>query len=453
MTINGEHSPITLAGLRVLVVDNDAELRQQTVALLEKWGCQAFAPTDTGQALFDAAITTAAAHCCQLAVVDMRLLDDTSTQDISGLELVPELRPAFTIINSAFGHVRHAADAFHEYGAADFVAKEDGPEVLERALKRVVAKHAIARYTSDARRTDIEWSDGGQSLTSLRQSLMEDKRYVPEDEANDLIGRLFVDAQRVVLVPIVDEQLPSDAPLASTTSPNLRRETRIFLTQVDHQPVRLVLKLGKHQKIEREVENYRRYVEHGLGGLFRPEMRGHKYLWNMGGVIYGLVGNADVSNSDGPHSFSQFYRTEHDPSIILQPLQHFFHRQHWGRWYQTGVQPLDGSIFQAYDAMLHGKLSLSMQKWHALDRDAYFPALRQALTNPLRWLSDHHHTANLVANPRKAITHGDLHGDNLFVTPLHAWPIDFERTGEGPILRDFVELIQDILTRIAQFEL
>lgn len=204
-------------------------------------------------------------------------------------------------------------------------------EDLERALKRVVAKHAIARYTSDARRTEIEWSDGGQSLASLRQSLMEDKRYVPEDEANDLIGRLFVDAQRVVLVPIVDEQLPSDAPLASTTSPNLRRETRIFLIQVDHQPARLVLKLGKRQKIEREVQNYGQHVRDGLGGLFRPEMRDHKQLWNMGGVIYGLVGNAEVSSSDGPHSFSQFYRTEHDPVVILQPLQHFFHRQHWGR--------------------------------------------------------------------------------------------------------------------------
>ncbi|PDW02245.1 hypothetical protein CJ255_15005, partial [Candidatus Viridilinea mediisalina] len=442
-----------LAGLRVLVVDNDPELRQQTVALLEKWGCQAFAPTDTSQALLAAAKSAVKAYCCQLAVVDMRLLDDTSTQDISGLELVPELRPAFTIVYSAFASVRQAADAFHKYGAADFVAQEDGPEVLERALKRVVATHAIARHTSDTRRIDIEWSDGGQSLASLRQSLMEDKSYVPEDEAHDLIGRLFVDAQRVVLVPIVDEQLPSDAPLASTTSPNLRRETRVFLAQVDNQHARLVIKLGKSTKIKREVENYRRYIEHGLGGLFRPEMPGHKQLWNMGALTYRLIGYGELGLHDDPRSFTQFYRTEHDPSIILQPLQHFFHRQHWGRWYQTGVQPLDDSIFQAYDAMLHGKLSLSMQKRHALDRDTYFPALRQVLPNPIRWLSEHYQTTSRVANPRKAITHGDLHGDNLFVTPTHAWPIDFERTGEGPILRDFVELIQDILTRIAQFEL
>jgi hypothetical protein len=48
-----------------------------------------------------------------------------------------------------------------------------------------------------------------------------------------------------------------------------------------------------------------------------------------------------------------------------------------------------------------------------------------------------------------AVTHGDLHGDNLFVDPDHAWVIDFERSGPGPILRDVTELEVDILTRLA----
>jgi hypothetical protein len=49
---------------------------------------------------------------------------------------------------------------------------------------------------------------------------------------------------------------------------------------------------------------------------------------------------------------------------------------------------------------------------------------------------------------RQAITHGDLHGDNLLVDDTHAWVIDFERAGMGHILRDFVELEIDILTRL-----
>ena len=40
-----------------------------------------------------------------------------------------------------------------------------------------------------------------------------------------------------------------------------------------------------------------------------------------------------------------------------------------------------------------------------------------------------------------AITHGDLNGTNIFVDQdNHGWLIDFFRTGEGHIMRDFVEL-------------
>jgi hypothetical protein len=48
-----------------------------------------------------------------------------------------------------------------------------------------------------------------------------------------------------------------------------------------------------------------------------------------------------------------------------------------------------------------------------------------------------------------AVTHGDLHGDNLLVDEnRNAWVIDFERCGEGHILQDFVELESDIINRL-----
>jgi hypothetical protein len=46
------------------------------------------------------------------------------------------------------------------------------------------------------------------------------------------------------------------------------------------------------------------------------------------------------------------------------------------------------------------------------------------------------------------VTHGDLHGDNLFIEKDHAWAIDFERSEVGHVLRDFVELEEDIITRL-----
>ncbi len=59
-----------------------------------------------------------------------------------------------------------------------------------------------------------------------------------------------------------------------------------------------------------------------------------------------------------------------------------------------------------------------------------------------------HAEESQIPNAQQAITHGDLHGDNLFVDEEHSWAIDFERSGSGHILRDFVELEQDIITRL-----
>lgn len=55
---------------------------------------------------------------------------------------------------------------------------------------------------------------------------------------------------------------------------------------------------------------------------------------------------------------------------------------------------------------------------------------------------------------RKAITHGDLHADNILVDDDgHCWLLDFERTGLGPILQDFAEFENDLLTRLTEISL
>ncbi|NJO84269.1 MAG: phosphotransferase [Blastochloris sp.] len=109
------------------------------------------------------------------------------------------------------------------------------------------------------------------------------------------------------------------------------------------------------------------------------------------------------------------------------------------------------AIVTAYDTIWHGALSAARASWRGEAATRPFPGLARRLPNPLRWFYAHPDPGGEMRNVRQAVTHGDLHGDNLFVNHAHAWPIDFERTGDGPILRDFVELIQDITTRIARF--
>lgn len=70
-----------------------------------------------------------------------------------------------------------------------------------------------------------------------------------------------------------------------------------------------------------------------------------------------------------------------------------------------------------------------------------FPEVDRPLPNPIYWIRER----NLHALTRLCTTHGDLHGGNVFVDANHqCWLIDFARTGEGHILRDFIELETDI---------
>lgn len=445
MTIQEKAAEAALRGLRVLVVDNDRVLREQTVELLRRWGCDPVAPEGEGDVLLAGAREAARRHCCQLALVDMRLFDDDDNSDISGLKLASELGPTLSIVMSNHGDFRTVKQAFHDYHVLDFIPKVDGPEALERALR-----HEVAAHTIGGRHMEIEWA-GLLSSAALGERLVDQSRNAPADEADDLLGRMFRPARRLVLTPLAADAPASDMPLSPSALPSLRRDSRIFLAQIDDQPALTVVKIAKRQKILHEIDNYQRYVENGLPSLFRPELRCKLALWNLGAVGYRFVGNSDLSSSDTFPSFYNFYRATEDPEQILAPLRHFFDPGNWGYWYQTNVTPLGRSLFSAYDEMLRHKLSRYFPEWGAQRPRMGFAGIADDMPNPMRWLADNHTRSSEVLNSRQAVTHGDLHGDNLFVSATHAWPIDFERTGPGPILRDFIELVQDILTRAALF--
>jgi hypothetical protein len=76
-----------------------------------------------------------------------------------------------------------------------------------------------------------------------------------------------------------------------------------------------------------------------------------------------------------------------------------------------------------------------------------FPGLPGMYINPAAWILSHQ-ADSYFPSASQATIHGDLHGDNLFIDQDHAWAIDFERSGPSHILRDFVELEQNIVTRL-----
>lgn len=423
-------------GLRVLLVDNNEDTREQHASLLRLWGYTPVLANGIGDALLADAAHQAKAQRCQIALVDMRLRDDTDRADWSGLELVSLLRPTIALILSGFGDRQTAVAALKHYGAEDFVAKEDGPQVLDDAIIQIAQAHAIGfNYNR------IIWSHGLSSAT-LRDLV--NKHDIPADEADELVSRLFPKAQQIRLHLITD-----DNPISERVSA-LRRRSRVFLTTIDNQPAIRVVKLARVEKIRREIANYDRYVRFGTRDIYRPEKIADVLLWDLGAVAYSYVGVSvpDVSNS--LPTFTEFYRTTERSEQILQPLRHFFGPNSWGYWYTIDTHWLDKPLFAAYDEIWGGDLSKGLESWQHHDREWSLPTLQVQLPNPTRWVSEHTKDTALIRS-RLAITHGDLHGDNLFVDNERSWAIDFERTGSGPILRDFVEIIQDIVTRIARF--
>ena len=84
-------------------------------------------------------------------------------------------------------------------------------------------------------------------------------------------------------------------------------------------------------------------------------------------------------------------------------------------------------------------------------------ALSQSLhtPEPIKWfkekIAESPTDISIVGATRIAVTHGDLHGDNLLVdSQRNIWVIDFERCGEGHILQDFIELEADIFNRLEE---
>jgi len=435
---------MTWAPIRVLIVDNLPEFRAQYAALVRDWDYEPVVVEADGAELPDQALRLAAEQRCPIALVDLRLVEDKDQGDISGLELVRRLPYTAAIVITGFDTTPMARQAIQHYGAASFVGKGEAPEVLRSELNRV-AESLCLRGNGP----EVQWQ-GGLSSAAVRDEMFPDQPAIPADEAEALIRLLFKDKPWVRLTMITEANGSAGAEQVSpSVNASLRRKSRVFIAEIAGERALQVVKLARTGKIERERENYRRYVEAGIEALRRPELTGTALLWDMGAIAYRLVGFEHLAEGKG-QVFTHFYRRTADPATIVAPLRDFFSYAAWGDWYRgPHVQELPGTLVEAYDRSWDYALSRLESLWRAQPPTFHPGLLPVTLPHPQRWFVEQQHHCAHLRQLRQVITHGDLHGDNLFADRHTAWPIDFERTGYGPLLRDFVELIQDLTTRIA----
>jgi len=133
---------------RVLLVDDEENLRLALKTYLRKQGYEVVAAGDV-----EAALGQCAKDAFDFVITDVRM------PGRSGLELLAELRakhPATTVIvMSAYGSIDQALDAIRS-GAYDYVAKPFKPEELGFALKKAEERETLRRQNRELRAAMIE---------------------------------------------------------------------------------------------------------------------------------------------------------------------------------------------------------------------------------------------------------------------------------------------------------
>jgi CheY-like chemotaxis protein len=431
------HSAYKINSPRVLVVENDPEWRQIHQENLEGWNYQAIVAMGEGEALLRDAREKAQACRCQLALADMHLFMDGFSGDRSGLDLVPELMPTRSIVVSSSGGVQPTRQAIVEKKALNYLQKS------ERSLIREVLDAAARRFCACRNPARINW---GKIVpqTYLRAWFPEEEP-IPDDEADDILVQLFPDAGQISIKILREDR-------ANLTSVPRPRSLVLQLQINGLQPV--IVKLARKEKIDREVKNYRAHIEGHLVGAYHPHIIDHIILWDVGGVAYQYVGHPE-----NIRLLSDAYRPR-NRERLFQCLKEFFAAT-WSEHYKAKEVCHNKTLFEIYcdvwgdhwykglyEHLQSGKVEqvlLSNPKWKVFNAP-----------DPVSWLIQRVQTnrAGSFSNIQLAVTHGDLHADNILIDTKHniAWVIDYERTGVGHVLQDFVELEADIINRLVGFE-
>lgn len=421
---------------RVLIVDNEERTVNLFRKILKAWDYTAVVAAGPGQSLIEDAVRKAEEFRCQIALVDMRLIDNFDEEDTSGLELIAKLKPAETIIVTAFGNVPLALNIVQNLGAAEFFEKSDSPSNLKIKLEKVAQKNCSVCKPIQIGPSEL-LSMAAKTLFATGVSI----NY--HDQIRDALARLFPNAKTLRLEKMGPSIVSSD--FSTVPRP---RSVILRVYEDDLQP--MIVKLARRSKIQREVQRFNQYIRGRLVGQYKPTLEGYVELWDIGAIKLSVVGSIE-------ETFVNLVSTR-PIEEIEESLEHFF-KHTWRDHYQHSQDVSDQSLFRLY-------CDVWGREWVQRAREFVMPDPSEAMEtevwkqansdHPLTWfktIAENEGTPNdpsWVGHTRIAVTHGDLHGDNLLIDDSqHGWVMDFERTGVGHALQDFIELESDVITRIA----
>jgi CheY-like chemotaxis protein len=417
---------------RILLVENDKRVRESYEFLLRYWGYSPILAIGEGKALIKDAIAKARTYCCILALIDLRLSDDFDEDDTSGLSLAQEIGPIRSIILSGFPNQKILREILDEHKDIPFMSKSDKPEKIRQILDTEVMKVCAGKRGLHISPEDLL----DEVARTTFKSLIEEY----PDQLSDLLAQLFPGASQLRI-----EKLDSSLFFSHASDVPRPRSVVLRVYEEDYEPV--VVKLASAHKIQVEVERYEKYISRKVGGNFTARLERYAQMWDIGGALYSYIGDFDVT------TFSRYYE-EHPVEEIEECLTEFF-TVSWKKHYDRSELQTNVSLFELYKETWDNWYEKRVKHFpsHGL-WDAEELSAKLGLPNPIDWIkiniAEHpERDISIVASTQTAVTHGDLHGDNLLIdNRKNAWVIDFERSGEGHALQDFIELEADIINRL-----
>lgn len=162
-----------MAGAKILFADNDSDFLETRREFLERDGYEvirAISPSEARNKL--------ASERPDLAILDIRLVNDDDEKDNSGLELAKEVsRSVPVLLLTGYPSLEYARQVLKPQfdglpAAYDFIVKRDGPEAMLTAVRSALQiaenrKRVIAQAAIEEKVTWQHWSPAVALITLL----------------------------------------------------------------------------------------------------------------------------------------------------------------------------------------------------------------------------------------------------------------------------------------------
>ena len=414
---------------RILLVDNDPESCDSYKDLLQQWGYNPILATGFGVALKEDAWKKAEEYRCSLALIDLRLIDDDDEMDMSGAEFAKSLKPLLRpIILTGIEDPTTLRKLLLDYKEITYLGKQDRRDEFRQRLDAEASQVSASKRQLEFIQTEL--------LDDFLKSELIKGTKEHADQIVDVLARLFPDAKKLRFEKVSGW---GETEVSSAVRPN-----SIVIKVYEDGLEPCLVKLARARKVEHEVKSYHAYISRKLTGSFNAQLLQKAIAWDIGGAAYTFI------SGNGTRTFSAYYKDQ--PIQNIQEVLGSFFRDMWKKYYGQAV-PETKSLFELYIEVWgqdwYEKCTNELSSSQFVDEELIAINKKIGLPHPIQWLNNKIQKNEMVFETKVAITHGDLHGDNLMVDDRkNVWVIDYERCGKGHVLQDFIELEADILNRL-----